>query len=175
MIHISHFKKTSILSSILITLILFGCSVNYSFSGINLHPDTKTVQIDFFPNNAPLVEPTLSQQFTLALQDRFLTQTNLDLVKSGGDIHFEGEIIQYRQTPTASTTTEIASQERLTIGIKVRYYNSLKEEDDFDKTFSHFFDYPANQLLTGSQLDAAYEEIFERITQDIFNASVAKW
>ena len=29
--------------------------------------------------------------------------------------------------------------------------------------------------LIGSQKDAAVEEIFERITQDVFNASLAKW
>jgi hypothetical protein len=29
--------------------------------------------------------------------------------------------------------------------------------------------------LIGPQKDAAVEEIFERITQDVFNASLAKW
>ena len=59
--------------------------------------------------------------------------------------------------------------------MRVRFYNRLKEEDNFEQTFSFYSDYDANLQLTGSVLEAAYSEIFERITQDIFNASVAKW
>ncbi|MFT5672550.1 MAG: hypothetical protein ACI9JT_001183, partial [Polaribacter sp.] len=34
---------------------------------------------------------------------------------------------------------------------------------------------PGNALLTGGVLESAFEEIIDRITQDIFNASVGKW
>ena len=64
---------------------------------------------------------------------------------------------------------------RLSISVRVRFYNKLVEEDDFEKTFSFYSDFDANQQLTGSVLEDALNEIFERITQDIFNASVAKW
>ena len=64
---------------------------------------------------------------------------------------------------------------RLTISVKVRFYNNLNEDDNFEKTFSYYYDFDANQQLIGSTLDDAFTEIFERITQDIFNASVAKW
>ena len=80
---------------ILVTLTTQSCGI-YSFSGTNIQPDVKTIQIDYFPNNAILVEPSLSQTFTLKLQDLFLTQTNLNLVKSGGDLQFEGEITGYK-------------------------------------------------------------------------------
>ena len=53
--------------------------------------------------------------------------------------------------------------------------NKNKESDDFEKKFSFFYDYPANQQLIGTTLQAAKDELFERITQDIFNASLAKW
>ncbi len=133
------------------------------------------MQIDFFPNNARLIEPTLSQSFTLALQDRFLRQTNLSLINSGGDLHFEGEITQYRIVPIAATADQTAAQSRLTIAVRVRFYNRLVEEDNFEQTFSFYSDYDGNLQLTGSVLQDAYDEIFLRITQDIFNAAVAKW
>ncbi len=87
--------KKFLLSFVFLVLVLpFGCGV-YSFTGGSTG-DAETVQIDYFPNMAILVEPTLSQGFTVALQDRFLRQTNLKLTDGGGDLHFEGEITEYR-------------------------------------------------------------------------------
>ena len=154
-------------------LLLQGCGV-YSFTGGSTG-DAETIQIDFFPNIARLVEPSLSQKFTVALQDLFLRQTNLNLTNAGGDLHFEGEIVQYRIIPIAATAEQTAAQSRLTIGVKVRFFNRLEEDDNFERTFSFYSDYDANVQLIGAVLDTAYEEIFERITQDIFNAAVAKW
>jgi len=157
-----------------ITLLLSGSCGVYTFTGGSTG-DAETIQVDFFPNSARLVEPTLSQSFTIALQDRFLRQTNLKLTNSGGDLHFEGEITQYRVIPIAATADQTAAQNRLTIAVRVRYFNRLVEEDDFEQTFSFYSDYDGNLQLTGSVLQDAYDEIFERITQDIFNAAVAKW
>ncbi|PID69744.1 MAG: hypothetical protein CSA39_00945 [Flavobacteriales bacterium] len=150
-----------------------SCGV-YSFTGGDTG-DAKTVQIDFFPNDAQLVEPSVSQKFTTALQDLFVRQTNLNLTRTGGDLHFEGEITDYKILPITATADQRAAQNRLTIAVRVRYYNNLDEEKNFEKTFSFYSDFGANQQLTGGVLDAALEEIFERITQDIFNASVANW
>jgi hypothetical protein len=157
----------------LILAIPMSCGV-YSFTGGSTG-DAETVQVDFFTNSANLVEPSLSQRFTIALQDRFLRQTNLKLTDAGGDLHFEGEITQYRIIPIAATAEQTAAQNRLTIAVRVRYYNRLNEEDNFEQTFSFYSDYDGSLQLTGSVLDTAYEDIFERITQDIFNAAVAKW
>ena len=165
-------------TKIIIALLLLAFSVQscgiYSFTGGSVG-EAKTIQIPFFPNNASFVEPTLSQEFTLALQDKFLQQTNLKLTSGTADLVFEGEITQYKETPIAATANQRASQSRLTISVKVRFYNNLKEEDNYDKTFSHFFDYDGDSQLTGAVLDEAYKEIFERITQDIFNEALAKW
>ena len=161
------------LHCVIIILLVQGCGV-YSFTGGSTG-DAETIQIDFFPNNARLVEPSLSQKFTVALQDLFLRQTNLDLTNAGGDLHFEGEITEYRIVPIAATAEQTAAQSRLTIGVRVRFFNRLEEEDDFERTFSFYSDYDANVQLIGTVLDLAYEEIFNRITQDIFNAAVAKW
>lgn len=166
-------KKYIYIITILTLFAIQSCGI-YSFTGGSTG-DAETIQIDFFPNNARLVEPSLSQKFTLELQDLFLRQTNLKLTNSGGDLHFEGEITQYRIVPIAATAEQTAAQSRLTVAVRVRFYNRLIEEDNFEQTFSFYSDYDANLQLTGSVLEDAYTEIFERITQDIFNASVAKW
>ena len=167
-------KKISGILIIIFTFTIQSCGI-YSFTGTNIQPDVKTIQIDYFPNNAILVEPTLSNTFTLALQDLFLRQTNLDLVKSGGDLQFEGEITGYKINPMSATAEQTAAQNRLTITVNVRFYNNKFEEDNFERTFSFYYDYSADEILTGSLQTTAFDEIIERITQDIFNASVAKW
>lgn len=159
----------------LLTLILIlGCGA-YSFTGASISPTTKTFQVNYFQNNAPLIEPGLDRDFTLALQDLLLNQTNLELVKSNADIVYEGEIVEYRISPTTATAQNTAAQNRLTIAVRVRFYDKNDEDAEFEQRFSFYFDYAGSAQLVGSQKDTAIQEIFERLTQDIFNASLAKW
>lgn len=166
--------KLQLFTASLLLLSLVSCGI-YSFGGVNLDGRVKTVQVDFFPNTARLIEPGLDQAFTLALQDIFISQTNLQDVNSGGDIHFEGEITGYRINPMTATAEQTAAQNRLTITVLVRYSNKFEEDKDFEQSFSFYYDYDANAQLVGSVLEEAYDVIFERLTQDIFNASVAQW
>jgi hypothetical protein len=159
---------------ILFSLIILGCGA-YSFSGISISADTKTFQVNYFQNNAPLIEPGLERDFTIALQDLILNQTNLSLVTSGGDLTYEGEITEYRISPTTAQSNSTAAQNRLTISVQVRFYDKNTPDEDLDQRFTFFYDYPGSAQLVGSQKDTAVEEIFERLTQDIFNATLAKW
>jgi hypothetical protein len=159
--------------SITISLLVNSCGV-YNFTGAK-PVDAKTFQVNYFQNNAPLVEPGIERTFTLELQDIIQSQTNLNLVSQGGELLYEGEIVDYRVTPMTATADQRAAQNRLTITIMVRFSNRNKEEDNFEKRFSFFYDFDANQQLVGSQLTTALDVIFERITQDIFNESLAKW
>jgi hypothetical protein len=104
------------------TFLFLGCKY-YSFSGGSTG-SAKTIQVDFFPNQAQLIEPTLSQEFTLELQDLFTRQTNLTLVSSNGDLYFSGEITSYRIAPMSATSNQTSAQNRLTITVNVRYINT---------------------------------------------------
>ena len=154
---------------------MVSCSVQYSLTGASISPDTKSFQVNFFQNNAPLIEPGLDRNFTNKLTDLLLNQTSLELVKFNGDLIYEGEIVEYRISPTTATANNTAAQNRLTIGVNVRFFDKNNSELDFEKRFSFYFDYPGNAQLIGSQLETALDEIFERITQDIFNSSLANW
>ena len=166
-------KQLHYLIAITILFTVSGCSV-YNFTGTG-KIDAKTFQVNFFPNNAELIQPGIDRTFTLTLQDLIQNQTNLNLVKNGGDLTYEGEITDYRISPMMATADIQAAQNRLTIRVNVRFTNKNKEADNFEKTFDFFFDYPAAQQLSGPTLDSAIKTIFERITQDIFNESLAKW
>ena len=167
----NHLKKYFIL--ICFSFVL-GCGT-YSFTGISISPETKTFQVNYFQNTSALIEPGIDRDFTITLQDLILNQTNLGLVKSNGDILYEGEIVEYRISPTTSTSRNTAAQNRLTIGVNVRFINKNDEEADFEKRFSFFFDFEGSAQLIGSQKTTAIEEIFKRITQDVVNASLANW
>ncbi|MFD2552370.1 LptE family protein [Bizionia sediminis] len=166
------FLKTIPLLAVLLTVLACG---SYSFTGASIASDVKTFQVNYFQNNAILVEPGLDRDFTNALTDLLLNQTSLDLVKSGGDLIYEGEIIEYRISPTTATANNTAAQNRLTVTVLVRFFNMKDEEDNLEQRFSFFYDYAGAALLSGAQKDTALAEIFERLTQDIFNATLAKW
>lgn len=165
------------LRQLLFVVILFlgvtACKVTYSFTGLTETPET--FQVNFFQNNADLVEPGLDILFTNTLQDIIQNQTSAQLVNSGGEVIYEGEITEYRIAPMTATAQNTAAQNRLTISVNVRYINTKDEEKDFETRFSFFFDYGANEQLIGSLKDEAHDVIFERLTQDIINASLADW
>lgn len=167
-----------------IKTILFGASLltltscgYYGFTGVSIEPGTETFQVNNFTNDAPLIEPGLDRDFRFALQDLIQNQTSLSLVPSGGDLIYEGEIVDYYIAPQTATSDNLAAQNRLTISVNIRFINTKKEDgsDDFEQRFSFYVDRPGTQQLVGAALDDAVAEIFERLTQDIFNASLAKW
>ncbi|MDN3708306.1 LptE family protein [Myroides ceti] len=167
-------KKYQPLALILFfSLLLNSCSV-YNFTGTG-KIDAVSFQVNNFLNNATLVEPGIERTFTVALQDLIQNQTVLTLTNTNADLVYEGEITEYRISPMTATADQTAAQNRLYISIRVRFTNKNKPEDDFEQSFSHFYDYPANEQLIGARLNGAIDEIYERITQDVFNASLAKW
>ncbi|MFD0932678.1 LptE family protein [Psychroflexus salinarum] len=146
----------------------------YSFTGADTG-NAETYQVNFFQNTAQLVEPGIDRDFTLQLQDLILNQTKLSLVNTNGDLIYEGEITRYYVAPMTATADSRAAQSRLTIEVNVRFYNTLDPEKDFEQRFSFYFDFPGNAQLTGAQKEEAIDEIFTRITQDVFNASLTNW
>lgn len=170
-------KFNRILMATLLALMvgsLSGCTVKYSFSGASIPLDAKTVSVPYFPNNAPMVAPSLSSTLTDALQDKFARQTKLQLVPTGGDLAFEGEITNYTSTPAAITAAETAAMNRLTITVKVKFTNIYEPQNNYNKSFSAFAEYDATSLLQDVQ-DSLITEICEQLVQDIFNAAVANW
>lgn len=166
-------KKTQYIYLFLIAIVFTSCGI-YNFTGAG-PIDAKTFQVNTFQNTSELIEPGIDRQFTLKLQDLIQNQTNLNLTSTNGDLVYEGEIVDYRISPMTATADLKAAQNRLTIDINLRFSNKSKPEENFEKRFSFFYDYPGDQQLTGSQLRTAVEEIFERITQDMFNETLAKW
>ena len=146
-------KQLYILTVFFLAFFIQGCGI-YSFTGSDTG-NAKSFQVNFFQNNAPIVEPGIDRTFTQNLQDLIQNQTSLELTNNNGDLTYEGEITRYAIAPMTATADQTAAQNRLTIAINVRFFNKTKEEDDFEKQFSFYYDYPASQQLVGSSLDTA--------------------
>ncbi len=149
--------------------------MNYGFSGASVdYNEVKTYSVDFFPNYAPLAQPTLSQAFTEALRDIFLNQTKLDLIKKDGDLQFSGKITGYRTAPISIQASEVAAQNRLTVTISVVFVNTKDDTKNFEQSFSQYIDYDSQKPLSDAE-DELISQVNELLVQDIFNKSVSDW
>ena len=157
---------------VVLALVCHGCGI-YSFSGASIPAEAKTVSVDYFPNHAQLVNPMLSNDFTNALRDAMTNQTTLDMIESGGDLSFEGEITDYKTTPVA-ITGQTAAMNRLTVTVKVRFSNRLDETKDFEQSFSRYEDYPSDQDLNSVQ-ESLTSTIIDALVEDIFNKALVNW
>ena len=154
--------------------IVHSCGI-YSFTGTSIQPDVKTVTINYFEYKALKVNPSLSNQITEALQEKFIKLTKLELVDMEGDLEIIGEVSGYDVKATAVTANEQAAQNRLTVTVKVTFINRKYPEDDFqDKSFSAYADFDAMQSLDAVE-STLCDEIVEKLCEDIFNATVAQW
>ena len=167
-------KFTTILLFCFAALLNWGCSASYSFTGASIPPEVETVSVGFFQANAALTPPRASQLFTEKLKDVFLTQTNLALVKSNGDLEFEGAITDYRTSPVAIQGNETAALTRVTMTVSVRFVNNYDEEQNFETTFSRFEDFETSRDLSSVE-EEILQSINDQLTQDIFNKAVTNW
>lgn len=152
---------------------LSSCGV-YSFSGANTGL-ASSVSVQFFENKADIIIPELSQEFTEALRQKFLTDTRLDVKNKDGDLDISGTIIEYRIRPSAiSGANDLAEQNRLTLSVRVKYIDKLEPKNNLEQKFSQFVDFPADQPLEALE-SGLKEELFEKILTDIFNATVNNW
>lgn len=169
------FFKNKYFFVILILLSFSSCRfVDYSFVGGTLDPKIETITIKYFPNNADIVQPTLSQSFTEALRDKFTGQTRLNMVEKSGDLNIEGEIMSYYTQPVAIQGDETAALNRLTITVNVRFINTINSEQDFESSFSRYEDYESSLNLSAVE-NTLIQQINETLVEDIFNRIVVNW
>jgi hypothetical protein len=167
-------------SLLLLILTLFSsCGGGYSFTGADVG-EAQTVTVDFFPNNADLVNPQLSQSFTEKLRDNFVQQTPLELNESGGDLLFQGTITDYVITPINAQAGGdnvlggTVAQSRLTIGVNVIFTNRVDPDKSFERRFTRFADFDSNVDLSQVE-DELVEQITQELSENILNAAIGNW
>ena len=162
-----------ILFLILLAAAAVSCGI-YSFTGTNIQSDVKTITIPLVEYKALRVNPSLSNDLTEALQDKFRKLTSLEQVEQDGDLELVCEVTGYDVKATAITAVEVAAQNRLTVTVKIEFTNRKYPEDDVSQSFSAYEDFDATQSLDAVE-GTLCETIIEKIVEDIFNATVAQW
>lgn len=169
-------KRTYFITVFSIVLILLSsCAISYKMSGSNVdYTKTKTISIADFPNNAEMVNPTLSQTFTEALRDKYTRQTRLRVMKQGGDLQIEGEIVGYQLASMSISADSYAAQTRLTLTVNVRFTNTKNPDEDFETKYSAYQVFDSSRMLNDVEPELI-KTMTEEIVDKIFNDTVAKW
>ena len=156
-------------------LLIASCSISYKFNGANInYQTTHSISVADFPNNAPMVNPQLSNALSEGIRDLYQRQTRLQILRKGGDLELEGEIVGYDIAQGAIGADSYASESKLTIRVNVHFTNNIYPEDSFDKTYSASQTFDASRLLTDVQDELCAISIQE-IAENIYNDTVAKW
>ena len=161
------------LSLISLSILVVSCGV-YSFTGASIPNEAKTISVQYISNKAAIVQPSLSQVITDGLIDAFAGQTNLEITENEGDLSFSGYITKYQIKPMAIKANETASQNRLTIAIKIKYNNSFDDKQNFESTFSRYRDYASSENIVDVE-GGLIEEISKELIEDVFNKAFVNW
>ena len=159
------------------TLVLFNSSCSVSLNGATIPGELKTINVEYFENNAPLVVNYLSQQFTESLKDRIRSTTSLSIVQGEASARMSGTITNYSIEPvsiqaTNNNTAPIAGAERLTITVNVSYTNIADKKLNFTQSFSEHQDFTGDIANQEQKLITA---INKQLTDDIFNRAFNNW
>jgi hypothetical protein len=153
-------------------LFLTAC-VTYSFVGVDVPAEANTITIKQFQNNASTVNLKLSNELTTQLRDKFRSNTKLNLVDARGDLLIEGEITSYAQSSVAPGA-DMATMNRLTITVRIKYENRFDEGKNIDRTFSRYLEFPSGRSLQQVE-DELVTQICEALVDEIFMATVGNW
>ncbi len=161
--------------ALLLLLGMNACTVSYKFNGASIdYTKIKSISIPDFPNMAELVYAPLSNMFSEALRDKYVRQTKLQLLRTGGDLDVQGEIVGYDYVPLSIGTDALAAQTRLSLTVNVRFMNRQNPEDDFEKRYTASQTFDSNQMLNDVQ-DELLALMIEEIADQIYNDTVANW
>lgn len=154
---------------------LSSCMISYRFNGASIdYSKTQSISIADFPNNAAMVNPNLSNNLSEGIRDIYSRQTRLQILRRGGDMELEGEIVDYALTPMAISADNLSAETKLTITIKVRFTNNKAPEESFEKTYSAYQTFDSSRLLTDVQ-DELCATMITELAENIYNDTVAKW
>lgn len=163
---------TRIFAVISFPLLFIGCGV-YSPYGAQTS-GAKTYSVSAFQLVTPLASASSALALTEELRDRIQRQSTLRLVNAEGELQFAADITVWDVKPVNVQGDETAASNRLTIGLRLSYENTIVPDLSFERTFTRFADYTSDLDLLQIE-DDLVDEIGEQLSQDVFNATLGNW
>jgi len=155
----------------LLGVVLHSC---YSFRGVSIAPDVETYYVRSVRLSDFSAPPDTPERFMEQLREKVRTQSRLKWNEVDPDIEFDCEISGFRVSNEANQQGNEVSLNRLTISVKVAYINHTNEEENWNKTVSFGIPFDASVDLQEVQ-DGYITDIFEQISENIFNDAFANW
>jgi hypothetical protein len=152
-----------------------GC-LRYSFTGVAIPANVRTIYIPFFPDQSGSGLGDLSDQLNDAMINRFINQSRLQLTDSpdNADVVIEGSITSYSNRPFSVAGDQRANLNRVSISVRATYRYTEKEQPEWQKSFSGNFEYDPVEDPVDGEGTAAFEAL-SRIADNMFNDAMGSW
>ncbi|WP_192820792.1 LptE family protein [Rufibacter sp. LB8] len=175
------YRLPFLLLQVCLLLVLSGC---YSFTGTNISPEVKSISISNFNNASGQGPANLQQIVTEDFKDYFQRNTSLRVLPQAGDLQIQGQIMSYTFSPAAiqrpdapaggTVGLDQAGANRLTIVVQISYTDTKVPTNNFDQSFSSFYDFPPSKDI--NQISRAdLNIILDRLIYNVFTKTVANW
>jgi len=150
-----------------------GC---YSFKGIAIPPDIKTYYINDFQFQSSVYNAPgdLNQRFSEALRAKIRNESRLLYTEEDPNIEFGGTITSFSLRPEAPQAGNTVALNRLDINISVDFVNNIDDKKSWKKSFSFFRTFDSTQDFLSLQ-DVLIKEIFDQLTENVFNEAFTGW
>ena len=171
MVNICKSIKYSILTAIILTI--YSCS--YSFKGASPPEGIKTIFIPTIIDESGFGLPTLGEEMTLLLKNKFINDNTLEYAeKTRADGMVECVVKSVLDEPLVVQGNEQVSRRKVTITVSVKFTNLKKQKTIWAKDFSNWGEYESS---TGgfSQRDAGVKIAEDKITDDILLEVISNW
>ena len=159
---------------LIVSVLILFLSACYSFKGISIPPEVNTYYISTFENRAGTAPAGIEQLFSESLKEKIRNESRLKFTEDNPDIEFDGAISGYNVRSMSPTAGNETAFNRLNISVSVNFSNTNDEEENWQKTFSWYRDFTNDEDLSANQ-DDFIEEVFEQLTEDVFNHAFTNW
>ncbi len=163
------FKSISLLL-LLGILFVFSCGY-YSLKG-SLPPHLKTVAIPLFENRTP--EFGITETLTDAVIDEFIRDGSLKIVdRSAADVLITGAISSVNDRAGAFDQQETVQDIKVYVSVNIECMDQVKRQKMWGERITQFGAYDPAEGPDGRI--NAYDDAFEKISQEILNKTVSNW
>lgn len=159
--------------AILAIILIYGC--RYSFTGASVPPHLKTIAIPVFDDQSGYGRATLREELTNKIVERFIRDNTLKIAdRNSANSLLEGVIVNVQDSPVVVGTGERVVKSRITITVRVSFYDMVKRVKVWERTFSNWGEY---ELEGNVQLNLqnGIKQAIDKLSEDILLATVANW
>jgi hypothetical protein len=153
-------------------VLLAGCA--YSFKGGSVPAHLKTVAIPLTQDQSGYGDPTLRDQLTQQLVDRFTNDNTLQVTDGKtADSIIRSVVIDVKDVPSVVQAGEKVTARRMMVTVRITFEDLKLRKKVWEKDFSNWGDYPSGGGPT--QRNDGVKEAIRKLTEDVLNETVAGW